>query len=103
MTDKRLIDAGTLKVAIGCNDAVKYGNKSAEQQHDSYSTMMMYEIADIIDDVPEVDAVPVVHAQWMLEPRERCIVVCSNCHAGCFSRTPYCPLCGAKMDGGVGK
>lgn len=38
---------------------VKYGNESAEQQHDSYSTMMMYEIADEIEDAPTIDAVPV--------------------------------------------
>lgn len=85
MTDKRLIDAGTLKAGF---------------EMDGYKSPY---VERLIDACPTVDAVPVVHAQWMLEPRERCIVVCSNCHAGCFSRTPYCPLCGAKMDGGVGK
>lgn len=35
-------------------DAVKYGNKNSEQLHHSYSTMMMYEIADEIDDAPVV-------------------------------------------------
>ena len=29
----------------------KYGNKTAEQQHQSYSTMMMYEIASEFDDL----------------------------------------------------
>lgn len=42
---------------------VKYGNESAEQQHDSYSTMMMYEIADEIEDAPTIDAVPVVRCR----------------------------------------
>ena len=42
---------------------VKYGNENAEQQHDSYSTMMMYEIADEIDDAPTIDAVPVVRCR----------------------------------------
>lgn len=41
----------------------KYGNESAEQQHDSYSTMMMYEIADEIEDAPTVDAVPVIRCR----------------------------------------
>lgn len=40
-------------------DAVKYGNKSSEQQDWSYSTLMMYEIADEVNDAPTVDAVPV--------------------------------------------
>lgn len=35
-------------------DATKYGNLCAEQQHFSYSTLMMYELADIIDDAPTV-------------------------------------------------
>ena len=30
----------------------KYGNKDAEQQAHSYSTMMLYEIADMIEDAP---------------------------------------------------
>ena len=53
----RLIDADALfnwgKYKL--NDAVKYGNKDAEQQHFSYSTLMMYEIADEIDDAPTID------------------------------------------------
>ena len=44
--------------------AVKYGNKDAEQQHFSYSTMMMYEIADEIDDAPTADVAPVVRGEW---------------------------------------
>ena len=34
------------------NDATKYGNKDVEQQAHSYSTMMLYEIADMIEDAP---------------------------------------------------
>ena len=34
----------------GLDKATKYGNETSEQQHFSYSTMMMYEIADILDD-----------------------------------------------------
>lgn len=35
-------------------DCTKYGNKNAEQQHKSYSTMMMYEVADLVDDLIEI-------------------------------------------------
>lgn len=58
-----LIDRRSLLEAIGCADATKYGNKDAEQQHRSYSTLMMYEIADYIEDAPTVDAVPVVRCR----------------------------------------
>ena len=48
----RLIDADALLEQYNLKDATKYGNKDAEQQAHSYSTMMLYEIADIIEDAP---------------------------------------------------
>lgn len=48
----RLIDADALLERYNLKDATKYGNKDAEQQVHSYSTMMLYEIADMIEDAP---------------------------------------------------
>ena len=48
----RLINADALLEQYNLKDAAKYGNKDAEQQAHSYSTMMLYEIADIIEDAP---------------------------------------------------
>ena len=48
----RLIDADALLEQYNLKDATKYGNKDAEQQVHSYSTMMLYEIADMIEDAP---------------------------------------------------
>lgn len=48
----RLIDADALLEHYNLKDVTKYGNKDAEQQAHSYSTMMLYEIADMIEDVP---------------------------------------------------
>ena len=48
----RLIDADALLEQYNLNDATKYGNKDAEQQAHSYSTMMLYEIADMIEGAP---------------------------------------------------
>ena len=42
----RLIDADALLEQYNLKDATKYGNKNAEQQAQSYSTLMLYEIAD---------------------------------------------------------
>jgi len=50
----RLIDADELSKQYGLDDATKYGNKNAKQQEHSYSTMMMYEIANMIDDAPTI-------------------------------------------------
>ena len=35
-------------------DCKKYGNKNARQQAESYSTMMMYEVADLVYDLIEI-------------------------------------------------
>lgn len=48
----RLIDADALLEQYNLKDATKYGNKDAEQQEHSYSTLMLYEIADMIEDAP---------------------------------------------------
>lgn len=102
----RLIDADALfnygKYKL--SDAVKYGNKSEEQQHFSYSTMMMYEIADEILDAPTVD--PVKRGEWIKnevesEKHVEAIYYCSVCENfdawGETEKYFYCPNCGAKM------
>lgn len=48
----RLIDADALLEQYKLKDATKYGNKNAKQQAHSYDTLMMYEIADMIEDAP---------------------------------------------------
>ena len=48
----RLIDADALLDQYNLKDATKYGNKDADQQAHSYNTMMLYEIADMIEDAP---------------------------------------------------
>lgn len=60
----RLIDADALfnwgKFKL--SDAVKYGNKAHGQQDFSYSTLMMYEIADEIDAAPTIDAADLIES-----------------------------------------
>ena len=48
----RLIDADDLLEQYSLKDATKYGNKDSEKQAHSYSTMMLYEIADMIEGAP---------------------------------------------------
>ena len=58
----RLIDADALKMelmkAFNCENATKYGNKDSKQQELSYSTVMLYEVSDIIEDT--IDNAPTV-------------------------------------------
>ena len=50
-----------------------------------------------LDDVPVADVEPVRHGHWI----ESVIgyVDCSECGAVSDWESPYCPRCGAKMDG----
>lgn len=60
-----------------------------------------------IDDAPTIDAVSVVHGEWMPNPKIGWgeTWVCSICGEKTTSsvmgypRYNYCPMCGAKMDG----
>ena len=94
----RLIDADTLLENYNLKDATKYGNKDAEQQAHSYDTLMMYEIADMIEDAPTIDAVPVVRGEWLVLNGKlvKCFE-CSACHALNDYKTRHCPFCGADM------
>lgn len=66
--------------------------------------------ADVIEDMPTIDAVPVVHARWVDcypddEVMKKTVFECSKCH-GCVwvnfaAYTRFCPSCGAKMEEGT--
>lgn len=47
-----LISRSWILEQYGLKDCTKYGNETAEQQRKSYETMMMYEIAGMIEDAP---------------------------------------------------
>lgn len=50
LIDRNAIMDGPLNL----REATKYGNLTDEQQQHSYSTIMMYELADVIDDAPVI-------------------------------------------------
>ena len=64
----------------------------------------------MIEDAPAADVAPVVHGKWIVRfdgPYNRRRCYCSHCgkHNGVGGiaqnqEKPYCPSCGAKMDGG---
>lgn len=97
--EKRLIDANALPY---------------ENQVLSYDDEWCLKVSDI-ENAPTIEAVPVIHARWIVNVEfnngERVIATCSNCKDRGEVRTdrnewgiwhidsPYCPNCGAKMDG----
>ena len=56
------------------SDCMKYGNKDAEQQNKSYSTMMMYEVADLVEDLIEI-------VKQEAEKYKECYKDCGECEA----------------------
>lgn len=50
--------------------------------------------------IPSANVAPVRHGRWE-EQSDRDELVCSYCNGGytLYDETPYCPNCGAKMDG----
>ena len=61
-----------------------------------------FDALDRFKKIPAVDAVPVVHARWQGVSPFVDTEECSNCRYNIQSEeleTPYCPWCGAIMDG----
>lgn len=73
-------------------------------------TMTRSSLIDSISKLPAADVAPVVHGKWIVRfdgPYNRRRCYCSHCgrHNGVGGiaqnqEKPYCPNCGAKMDGG---
>jgi len=92
----RLIDAD----AIPYRDELK---RLSVLDHDKYITAETLEY--MLEHAPTVDAVPVVHGHWkkhrMMSMYDNCSETwhkCSECEYDTRHDTPYCPMCGARMD-----
>ena len=53
-----------------------------------------------IENLPAVDAAPIVHGRWVYEHGDPAMLPCSICGYQVFryNNTRYCPNCGARMD-----
>lgn len=75
-----------------------------EQMNATGAELSLCDALDMIECFPSADVAPVVHGRW------RGSGYCTNCgkHApfwaisSAYYKSPYCPSCGAKMDGGDG-
>lgn len=103
---KRLVDANKLI------DFIDVGHL----RHPGELCYSEVDVANILLHAPTVDAVEVVHAEWLYDGGSG-KYFCSACDADALSfkkdalyggdlyevcLTDYCPSCGAKMDGGNG-
>jgi hypothetical protein len=85
--EKRLIDANVLEKALQ-NTAIRFPVDKGN-------------MFKLIEDAPTVDAVEVVHGQWIELPTPRTMwkYRCDKCGCPQDYKHNYCPNCGAKMDG----
>lgn len=81
-------------------DCTKYGNKNAKQQAESYSTMMMYEVADLVDDLIEIvkqGGVDDDVCEWHCDEYGRWNTECYELADSDPLEYTYCPYCGKKI------
>ena len=88
--NKKYVDVDEMKARIHCDDP----------EMRDYKTLMTF-----IDNLPEADVAPVVHAHWIKHDyaEEFCETIipnyeCSHCHQWFRDDRDYCGECGAKMD-----
>ena len=82
-------------------DCRKYGNKNAKQQAESYNTMMMYEVADLVDDLIEIvknGGVDDDLCEWRLIKGYKFLhkTSCGDVF-DMQNGFKYCPFCGKKI------
>lgn len=81
----------------------KYGNEAPAQALRSFNTLMMYEIADVIEGAPTAEVAPVVHGRWKENDNfDDGFWVCSSCGfvsaaTAAHKLYNFCPNCGADM------
>lgn len=88
-------------------DGLKYHYQPTDQEYETdrqwaigYNAGLEYALYSIAY-AKAVDAVPVVHGEWIEKVgRAKCSVCCDECWADSALEYNFCPNCGAKMDGG---
>ena len=68
----------------------------------NYGDVSPESVIKVIESIPAVDAAPVVHGRWVNKNEEGIYgpTYCSVCDFELrIDDMPYCPMCGAKMDG----
>ena len=89
----RLIDADAAIEAFGLSEKTrKYGG-----DHSGYNTMMLYEIQNVLDDLPTIEQPQTGHWKPIEDSDWWRGYVCDKCGKAVNQRENFCPNCGARM------
>lgn len=101
----RLIDADALKKTL---KAVLMQSIFSDADDEEKQAIKIGEkvVRELVDLLPTIDAVPVVHARWeeseYRDEKYRCSACGGACwyydYQGAVARSRFCPNCGARMD-----
>ena len=98
MADVRLIDANEVMQ----RNEEAFRKAQANPAENLVSVIQYHTVKEMVSSSPTVDAVPVVHGQWIETPSFAPEYECSECGQSYewweVSEAHYCPNCGAKMD-----
>ena len=105
-TEKRLIWADALNEVIEKTDWYSVSNGKLTHGATTFTGLFKAtDIFDAIENAPTMDAVEVVHGQWISDEGD-VLFHCSECETQISTswdyddlQWNYCPNCGAKMDG----
>lgn len=74
------------------------GDLTAAMDHRGMGQVIGQTLIRYVKRQPAADVAPVVHGKWIKGPSNP---YCSECFVECRDETPFCPNCGAMMDGGT--
>lgn len=80
------------------HDVYEYEYPTASGDFDEYAN---HDVPNVLRNIPTADVQPVKHGRWVeccneLDKKCSC---CDKVHGTIYEREPFCPNCGARMDG----
>ena len=100
---KRLIDANELMAEFRRYMVERYDSERCVSEENCMVCDRVCLWRRVVKDAPTVDAVEVVHGYVLPAEQPKKVLLdmkCGICDQLMLSTDAYCPMCGAKMDGG---
>lgn len=77
-------------------DAQRFVDTLLASHDEVLNKEVLQRIEGVVSEMPTID--PVKHGHWIEDSEYDCIYACSNCGDEVTMETPYCRMCGSKME-----